>query len=76
MWEKLSLEAVSTKLDTIQSILKLERCLKFRNDFNFAVFMVLTSTFNGIFDKKQVNLSSKACNFTAIEIVVYISWVC
>ena len=76
MWEKLSLEAVSTKLDTIRSILKLDRCLKFRNDLSFAFFTVITSIFNDIFDKKQVNLSSKACNFTAIEIVVNISWVC
>ena len=45
MWEKLSLEAVSTKLDTILSILKLDRCLKYRNDLNFAAFTVLTSTF-------------------------------
>ena len=33
MWEKLSLEAVSTK-----PIQKLDRCLKFRNDLNFAIF--------------------------------------
>ena len=32
MWEKLPLEAVSTKLDTIRSILKLDRCLKFMNE--------------------------------------------
>ena len=71
MKEKLSLEAVSTKLDTTRSmsIQKLDRCLKFINDLNFAVFTVLTSTFNGVFDKKQINLSSKACHFTAIEIV-------
>ena len=50
--------------------------LEVLNELNFAVFTVLTSTFNGVFDKKQVNLSSKACHFTAIEIVVCISRVC
>ena len=49
MWEKLSLGAISTKLDTTRSIQKLNRCLKFRNDINFAVFTVLTSTLNGVF---------------------------
>ena len=35
---KLSLEAVSTKIDTIRPTQKSDRCLKFQNDLNLPVF--------------------------------------
>ena len=42
---KLSLEAVSTKIDTTRPTQKLDRCLKFRNDLNLPVFFFVVSLF-------------------------------